>query len=732
MQRAFTAMARLVSHIGDQLISSSAVAMLELIKNSYDATSPFVHVKIDQLKRTMLVEDVGDGMTSQDLIEKFLVIGTPNRLNVPQNIERAGDKRIPLGEKGLGRFATMKLGDKLVLHTKSDGESTSNLLLVNWKQFGYYSTKRLEDIHVHLFKSKIRVSSKTSSFTKIKIYDLHDFCDPDRWTASHFEQFYKDNFMKFLNPFRPNSGFQIKLEVRTLDGELHRYTPDSIDTRLLEQAPYRIKGTIDGRQMKYEYFVRVDEGKEARGLGENVITEIDVRNLEQEGYIGQIEYEMYFYNRRDNRLKEIKGYENSATIRKLLNQYNGGLMLYRDGFRVFPYAMPGNDWLQLDSSSFAYKGMRFNTLQTIGAVHISSRENPNLRDQTNREGLVHNQAYENLTYCMRSVIRTLINQIKVHFPDPKILKGPIDGSELTTAMHPIDEGLRSLDSEIEKIQKRASDADTIHILSRVLVCSGEIRTSFGQFKILIDELERRVAEIEKERRMFLDLAGVGMIAETTAHEMRSYLSRLNAQLRSIAKSFPATAAEIGLLLNNNKALEAAVSRLDSQAITKRRSKGKVDLVGVATNLCTMKQRVWESNSLVVPLIMVEAHSHYKIRANQGMIIQVFDNLLNNAHYWLMQHQKDRVGFSPEVHINFLDGGVVEFYDNGFGIPPIDAGFIFEPFFTRRERDGGRGLGLYIVQDIMSYHDSEIYLSNDLNEYGNSFKFVLDFSKSISN
>lgn len=104
----FRPMARIISHLGERLISSSKVALLELIKNSYDAKATIVQLKIDQSKKVMTILDNGYGMDDFTIDNHWLVVGTSNRLVNKEEITE--ESEIPLGEKGLGRFSTMKLG----------------------------------------------------------------------------------------------------------------------------------------------------------------------------------------------------------------------------------------------------------------------------------------------------------------------------------------------------------------------------------------------------------------------------------------------------------------------------------------------------------------------------------------------------------------------------------------------------------------------------------------------
>ncbi|WP_347251128.1 ATP-binding protein, partial [Zoogloea sp.] len=109
--------------IGDQLISGPEAALIELVKNAYDADSPNVRITItppspgehwhDHGK--VIVEDRGHGMTADDLVTKWFEPATTDKLDRPSSPKG----RTMLGAKGVGRFAAARLGDKLLLETTS-------------------------------------------------------------------------------------------------------------------------------------------------------------------------------------------------------------------------------------------------------------------------------------------------------------------------------------------------------------------------------------------------------------------------------------------------------------------------------------------------------------------------------------------------------------------------------------------------------------------------------------
>ncbi|MEV5029608.1 sensor histidine kinase [Paenibacillus sp. LPE1-1-1.1] len=739
----FSAMARVLSHLGDQLISSSTVAILELIKNAFDAGSPSVKVIINQANRTMVIEDQGSGMSREDILNKYLVIGTTDRLEKKERIKKRmtehlseedakkEDNQVPLGEKGLGRFATMKLAEKLVLFTKSKTKNDGSLLMIDWNKFNYSSKVKLEDIKVHLLNvnSKNIPKNYGESFVKIKLYDIKDFYDSEEWNKKRFENFYKKNFMKYINPFQPSKGFQITLEIYTVDNDFYRYTPEIIDRKFLDQAPYKIIGHIEGSEVTAHYYIKGEDEQEFVGKMPKVIQELEGRLEYPEDKIGPFSFEFYFFNRNRARLDKIKGYEDYAEKKRILDQYNGGIMIYRDNFRVLPYAEPGNDWLELDSNGFRASGIRFNTLQTVGTIHISSLDNGNLKDQTNREGLVHNKAYENLKIALLSILKTYKNKIEDYYPKKIVKKGPVETEDIHEAIKPLPSRIEHMKNELRLLNdllkgSKASIFQSVNALSENITV---IEREYLELKNSVNELDDKIKDVEVQQRRIFDLAGIGMTAETAAHEMRSYLGRINSYLIDLRRRTPSEKEFLTNLLHNTRALDLVVSRLDLQSIAKRRTRSKVNLVSIISDICESKSLSWELEKQDSIKINVTSEGECFLKANQGMLIQVFDNLLSNSYYWLQKHKKRHPEKQLNVHVHIKDNGIVEFSDNGMGITHGDARYIFEPFFTRKLDGEGRGLGLYIVSEILNFHHSEIILSEDQNEFGNYYRFIIDFS-----
>lgn len=120
MNQSFEITPRVIAHLGEDLIKNESIALVELVKNSYDAGATSCDVEFsfsgDALVK-IIVADNGSGMDMQTVLNSWLVIGTDNK---KKQLERGTSGRLPLGEKGIGRLGIHKLGNKIHLESKRD------------------------------------------------------------------------------------------------------------------------------------------------------------------------------------------------------------------------------------------------------------------------------------------------------------------------------------------------------------------------------------------------------------------------------------------------------------------------------------------------------------------------------------------------------------------------------------------------------------------------------------
>src|SRR5581483_4448537 len=195
---------------------------------------------------------------------------------------------------------------------------------------------------------------------------------------------------------------------------------------------------------------------------------------------------------------------------KWVNAWSGGLMLFRDGFRVHPYGEPDNDWLDLDRKALASGGYKVNRKQIIGKVDISSDGNPELTDQTNRQGLRDCPEKEVLTALLRHVLerelRGFLNQIEAE----KKAVIDLDLDELTARAaqerDKLENNFELLKARHPEIREEKQIIETMEL-------------AIAELQQMLDSAQKLASEIEEGRTQMVHLAGLGLMVEMLAHEL---------------------------------------------------------------------------------------------------------------------------------------------------------------------------------------------------------------------
>ena len=451
----FRVTARTILQLGAELISSDAVAFYELIKNAFDAGSKRVTVRVaerlpfdklatlrgeiqatDELpprskaaqeavhsicnRMTSLADrtapdideylarvaaakslaalrdlvddagsiefsDSGEGMSLSDLDDVYLTIGTSSRLKT-----RAAPARIPtnsrpvLGEKGIGRLSAMRLGMRLQVKTTKEDESNWHLLNVDWREFAGDLNALVESVNVRPVEGPAKEDDAEQG-THILITALND-----GWSAEKLARIAAAELSKLMDPFRTGRSF---LSPSTTTSPASRFLPSttscsSTPTQRLPR-PCHWKQTA-GRLSEGRSTICSKRNRRPLSLKAPISNRSQTfESLDVLRSLGPFTMEAYWYNRRI--LEEITGIGDREQVKELIKAWSGGLMLFRNGFRVHPYGGPNDDWLDLDRNALAGQAFKVNRAQLIGKVDVTQADNPWLIDQTNREGLRDNK-----------------------------------------------------------------------------------------------------------------------------------------------------------------------------------------------------------------------------------------------------------------------------------------------------------------------------------------------------
>ncbi|WP_417843898.1 ATP-binding protein [Thalassospira sp.] len=134
---AFRTQARTVDHLGREQIADCPTAISELWKNAYDAYARAVSLHIfDDPEPIAAIFDDGHGMSFDEFVNRWLVVGTESKYEAKDNIDdRDGlPKRSKQGQKGIGRLSSANLGPLLLIVSKRvDHDFIA--ALIDWRIF---------------------------------------------------------------------------------------------------------------------------------------------------------------------------------------------------------------------------------------------------------------------------------------------------------------------------------------------------------------------------------------------------------------------------------------------------------------------------------------------------------------------------------------------------------------------------------------------------------------------
>jgi hypothetical protein len=132
----FSVDAGIINRLGKELVGRHETAVSELVKNSYDADATEVKLIFENAQQkggTLLIQDNGTGMTREQLINGFMRLSSSDKIHHPKSEKY---KRIRAGRKGIGRFATQRLGNKLSIVTQTLSSDKAIKITINWDDFG--------------------------------------------------------------------------------------------------------------------------------------------------------------------------------------------------------------------------------------------------------------------------------------------------------------------------------------------------------------------------------------------------------------------------------------------------------------------------------------------------------------------------------------------------------------------------------------------------------------------
>lgn len=700
----FSVDAGVIDRLGTELVARQETAVSELVKNSYDADAVKVTLKFedsDSVGGTLFIDDDGLGMTKNQLINGFMRISSTDKLRNPLS-ERYKRKRA--GQKGIGRFAVQRLGEKLTITTQTLNDDFALVLMIDWNK--YQGDKDLANITNKI----ISVPKRKEEGTTLKIEGLKD-----RWSQAAIKRIYR-YVSAIIQPF-PLS----EQEDNTINKE--NVIDPGFKTVFKKIENDRSIIIADESKMIYDHALAEIEGWiDDNGLGVySVVSE--KLGIDEYGEIGSDPDDMTkpFSELRNVRFKAYYFVYNSGLIPKMhetsirrLARTSGGIRLYRNGFRVLPYGEPKDDWLKLDASIRQRSILPVHgNLNFFGFVELTDAEG-RFNETSSREGLMENEAFVQLqNFVYRTLITGIIKVAEVR--NIKIISGQQKEGKI-----------------YEKIEVRIKDiAHTLEALELELEREeGNIQVK-NRRKRRLKKLQKDIQEVAelqkeetskmlKEKSMLRVLSSVGITIGQFIHEVRDYLINMESDVNFLLEKLRSDTLllERVLILEQNITTFRSYTSYFDNVISQNvvRELKPIEIQNSA-------EKFWKSihNDALKSNIQFDEPERngyylYTLPMHPSEWSSILFNFYTNSKKAIKRtEQAGKIKIECGAEEKFI---YLEFSDTGDGISEENEEKIFEEFFTTTSQKTldeidssneitGTGLGLKIVKDIVSSYRGSI-------------------------
>jgi signal transduction histidine kinase len=657
----FKPRARLLLQLGDQLIRNESVALIELVKNSYDADANEVDIYMENIdaseKGVIIIEDDGYGMSLEVVENVWMEPGSDFKTEKFLKREFSPKyKRLPIGEKGIGRFGVHKLGNNIELTTKM-ADSNEVFVKIDWSIFNNY--RYLDQVPIKVIERENPEKFKNGKTgTNIVISNLRK-----EWTRGTARNV-KRTINSLVSPFETNDSFKANFNITDkpawFDGllewdEVKEFSlfkfkvvlkGDKITDFLYEFVPWQTMSKIDGRTINLEndlvsnfQFIQDDEE--------------DYVNLAKNN-IGDVIFEGFIFDR-DSFVMNL-GISDKRGFKEYLNS-NSGVRVYRDGLRVYDYGEPENDWLGLDLRRVNQPSKRISNNIVMGAVYLSRDKSDSLIEKTNREGFVENDAY----IALRNSIIHSLNLIEtLRFSDKQRLRevyGPTRKSE------PVYQIIGELKNFVDKKVKDIP-----------------VRDEITKYLVKIEDDYKRINE------NLLKAAGAGLSMSVVVHEIEKIIQ----EVQKVIIAEKGSERLIKLVKHLSSLIEGY------SEIIKKSTQTNEDLKKVISQALFNTEYRLNSHKISITKQYLKYKGNPKTKIARSLFIGSLMNVIDNSIFWLEKAgRQDKQLYVDLIEDNdFLN---IIIADNGSGIL-LPTEEIIEPFVSAKP--GGIGLGLHIANEIM--------------------------------
>lgn len=739
--------------LGRESVSKVESALIELIKNTYDADASLCYLLFDSENDSIYLIDNGVGMTKKIIEDNWMMIGTDNKKKEYISTK----KRIKSGEKGIGRFALDRLGGVCELFTKSNNEHHTIRWKTNWNSFEEEG-KVLEDIEAEFeyveksifeklpasvaeeikkLEKEIDTTIDFSTGTIIRISNLRDV-----WTLSQIERMKKS--MEFLIPPREQDEFYICIQKGlNLGYEL-------VENSFSDEFDYKIKSDFDGSNFKITLYrnefdldkipdVIFQEERLSRypyrkedfhakfleftySISELFNTK-DAEYINRVKQIGQFKFEYIFMKLTMQKgSKETFFYKEIGKNRSNWLEEHGGIKIYRDNFWVRPYGENDSDafdWLGLEARNNANpvavssktEAWTVRNAQGQGTVFISRVSNSSILDKSSREGIIENESFKILKETIVRIISVLEKDRSYIARSFKIYDDRVNHKEKTKQ-----EGSQIAKSVLSGKKEKSSKTQTEKMESLAKT---------------VQYFEEEREELISELKLLRALATNGLITTSIVHDLKSINALLVNRVESMRIAIDngntmLISRNLDDLYKNDEFLKSWITVVTNQSKKDKRKRLKKDLYITIEKIVSVLQPILLQKK--VQVVITKDSNEAERRIFEADFESIIYNLIINSIEAFSKANTDnrRIDIKLETNEYF----VINYSDNGIGLEDSfkDPYEIFKLGTTSKyDQYGnviGTGLGMYIIASTVREYNGDYKLTKTNNGFGIEIKIPL--------
>lgn len=667
--------------LGEELVPNLDQAIIELIRNSYDADASecTVEIKMDTINGgTIKISDNGSGMTHHQILNNWLVLGGSSK----ESTKLTPKGRRTVGDKGLGRLAALRAGSSVEMTTRhlSEQADEAHSITIEWSK--YDKATVVEEIGLPIEKSTRKNHGTTTILKGIK--RTLGRSETDRLGRS---------IVLLTSPFHEGTDFRINL-----------IAPD------FPELEARVRnGYLDDA----EYVLRADLLPDGSGYAEvldfkgDVLYSATSNEWPTKKQKGQVIYSAppttfelysYIFNRnafagRGSTIAEVKNWLKVV----------GGVHFYHRQFRVPPYGDPGHDWLDMNLSRARSPEERPSTNTSVGRVIVDDPDGI-LKQKTDRVGFIESDEFLEIRRFAKDALEWFARR------------------RLRDA-----EARRDFQKQESRIAPTQARADLLDTISQSLPAHEKERAIKALDK-LEKNFQKELRSTREDLILYRSLATAGTTAAVFAHEIGKPIRTIAGGEKTIRRRVNKLCPDnigaqleppLNLIVNASERLTRFASMQIDFLKREKRRHGAVNLNKVIQSLHDLWKPILEDAKIELELAPHKTDDAV-IYGAEALVETIITNCLTNSVSAFERpgaRTKDRL---IKIKVN-IEGNTVaiEVEDNGPGIN-MDINEIWLPGKTTRQE--GTGFGLTIVKDSVLDLGGN-YSASTVDNSGANFKFV---------